>query len=80
MPNKYHVPMVTALWMIFLPLVFWFFAGAGMETAFHWLARLLDACFSSFGGSSVFFGLLLLGWTGIEAWRDGAFVREESPE
>lgn len=75
-PNKYHVPGVTALWMILLPALFWFFAGAGMDTFMHWLARLLDACFTAFGGSSLFFGFLLLAWTAIEAWRDGFFSRE----
>lgn len=77
-PHKYHVPAVTALWMIVLPLVFWVFGGAGLGTIFHWVAQVLNTCFSVYGGPSLIFGFLLLIWTAIEAWRDGYFAREEA--
>ena len=77
-PNKYHVPAVTALWMIVLPAVFWFFGGAGLGTVFDFLAQVLNTCFYAFGGPSLIFGFLLLLWTGIEALRDGQFSQEEA--
>jgi len=76
-PEKYHVPTVTALWMIVIPILFWFFGGAGAGTVFNWLAQLLQTMFAIFGGSSLFFGFLLLIWTVIQALRNGEFVRGE---
>jgi hypothetical protein len=76
-PEKYYVPFVTALWMIVLPAVFWFFGGAGMDTLFDWFARLLNTCFRIYGGPSLLFGFLLMAYTAWEAWRDGQFARAE---
>ena len=77
-PEKYHVPFVTALWMIVLPPVFWFFAGAGAGTVFHGLAGLLDTMFSVFGGPSLIVGFLLLGWSLLQVWRDKRMVPDEA--
>ncbi len=73
-PHKYHVPAVTALWMIALPLVFWVFGGAGLGTMLDGLARFLQTMFDIYGGPSLIFGFLLLGWTAWQAWRDGSLV------
>ena len=77
LPKKYHVPFVTALWMIALPIAVWFFAGAGAGTIFGGLARFLETMFAVYGGASLIIGALLLLWSLAQAWRDGALARGE---
>ncbi|MBD3664865.1 hypothetical protein [Sulfitobacter aestuariivivens] len=76
--EKYYVPLVTAIWMICLPFVFMFFAGAGAETVFDWLSQLSHTIFAVFGGPSVIFGALLLVWTVWRGWRNGDLIHREA--
>ncbi|MFK7836725.1 MAG: hypothetical protein AB8B60_10930 [Sulfitobacter sp.] len=69
--EMYRVPVVTALWMVFVPLVFAFVAGAGAGTVFDGLATFAGTMWSIFGGASLILGLVLLGWVGWSAWRAG---------
>jgi hypothetical protein len=78
LPDQYHVPAVTALWMLVLPPVFWFFGGAGAGTVFDFIAQILTTCFRAFGGPSLIFGFLLLVWTLWRAWRAGVFSGDET--
>lgn len=68
--TKHHVPFVTAIWLIAVPLIFAFLAGAGAGTVFNGLAGLLGVMFSIFGGPSIVVGLLLMAWVGWNVWRD----------
>ena len=77
-PEKHHVPVVTAAWMIVLPVLFWFFGGAGAGTVFDWIAQLLRTMFAVYGGPSLLFGFILLGWTAWTAWRGGDLVRNDA--
>ena len=69
--EKDRVPFLTAIWMIVLPLVFAFFAGAGAGTIFNGLASFLGALVRIFGGASLLFGILLLGWVVWRAYQAG---------
>ena len=61
-----YAPLMTAVWMIGVPLVLAFFAGAGAGTVFDPLAA-----FAIFGGASLILGAALLLWTLWSAWRAG---------
>lgn len=69
--TTYRVPVVTAAWLITLPLAFAFLAGAGAGTAFAGMAGMLGVMFSIFGGASIIVGTLLLLWVGWQVWRGG---------
>ncbi len=67
--ETHRVPLITSLWMIFVPLVFAFIAGAGAGTVFDPLATFAGTVWSIFGGASVIFGVVLLLWVLWSAWR-----------
>ncbi|MEW9918189.1 hypothetical protein AB2B41_01120 [Marimonas sp. MJW-29] len=66
-----YAPLMTSLWMIGLPLVLAFFAGAGAGTALDTIAGYAGAIFDIFGGASLILGAALLVWTVWSAWRAG---------
>ncbi|MFC6635953.1 hypothetical protein GV827_05055 [Sulfitobacter sp. JBTF-M27] len=66
-----YAPLMTAGWMIGVPLVLAFFAGAGAGTVFDPLAAFAGTVFSIFGGASLILGAALLLWTLWSAWRAG---------
>lgn len=66
-----YAPLMTAVWMIGVPLVLAFFAGAGAGTVFDPLADFAGTIFSIFGGASLILGAALLLWTLWSAWRAG---------
>ncbi|KIN62538.1 hypothetical protein Z946_1398 [Sulfitobacter noctilucicola] len=69
-PDKTHrVPFLTGLWMIAIPLVLAFLAGAGAGTVFDPLASFLGTLWSIFGGASLILGALLMLWVLWSAWR-----------
>lgn len=74
--SKYHVPLVTAAYLISVPLIVAFFAGAGAGTVLDSLAGMLGVFFGIFGGASIAVGILLLLWVGWRAWRDGVSSKE----
>jgi len=67
--ETHRVPLITSLWMIGIPLVFLFVAGAGAGTVLDPIARFAETKWSIFGGSSMIFGGLLLAWVLFSAWR-----------
>lgn len=69
MSEQNRVPFTVAIWLIALPLVIAFFAGAGAGTAFNGFAGFLATLFAMFGGASLIVGLLLLLWVGWRQWK-----------
>jgi hypothetical protein len=69
--NRRYVPLMTAVWMIGVPLALAFLAGAGAGTVFDGIATYAGALWSIFGGASLILGVLLLLWTLWSAWRAG---------
>jgi len=67
--ETHRVPLITSLWMIGIPLVFLFAAGAGTGTVLDPIARFAEMKWSIFGGSSLILGIFLLGWVLVSAWR-----------
>ena len=63
-----------AAWMIGLPLVLAFFAGAAAGTFLDGLAGVAGAVFAVFGWISIALGVVLLAWVGWPLararWRD----------
>jgi len=74
--QEHRVPFVTAIWMIVLPLVFAFLAGAGAGTVFNGLASFLGTLTSIFGGASLLCGVGLLVWVFWKAWQ----ARDANPK
>ncbi|NNK15627.1 MAG: hypothetical protein HKP51_01840 [Sulfitobacter sp.] len=66
-----YAPLMTAIWMIGLPLALAFLAGAGSGTVFDPVAAFAGTLFAIFGGASLILGGLLLLWTLWSAWRAG---------
>lgn len=69
--DRYKELTVVAVWMIAVPLVLAFIAGAGAGTIFDGLATFAGTFWSIYGGASLILGVLLLGWTFWAAWRAG---------
>lgn len=65
------MPLVTSIWMIGLPLLLAFLAGAGAGTVFDGLARFAGTFWAIYGGASILLGGLLLLWVVVSAWRAG---------
>lgn len=71
MSEQHRVPVTIAIWLIALPLVVAFFAGAGAGTAFDGLAGFLSTVFGIFGGASLLVGIALLLWVAWREWKLG---------
>lgn len=69
--NSHRVPFITAIWLITVPLVVAFFAGAGAGTVFDGFAGFLSTMFGIFGGASLIVGVALLAWVIWSVWRTG---------
>lgn len=67
--ETHRAPLITSLWMIGIPFVFLFVAGAGAGTALDPIARFAETKWSIFGGSSLILGIVLLGWVVFSGWR-----------
>ncbi len=68
-PEKHRVPLITSVWMIAVPLVLAFFAGAGAGTVFDPIATFAGTLWAIYGGASLILGVLLLGWVLWSVWR-----------
>ncbi|MEM7521688.1 MAG: hypothetical protein AAF307_11695 [Pseudomonadota bacterium] len=58
--ERYYAPLMTALWMIGVPLVLRFIETAGAGSVLNGLAYLAGTLWSAFGAISIGLGVLVL--------------------